>query len=103
MEINDIDLIKAHSISEKGFKSKLVAYWVDKTTNRFYHYDEFISSELYQDLRLGTTTIEDVMVYNLKDCKEVSHQEMIEKFEEDERIKKYITAYIRDEKLNKLI
>jgi len=43
------------------------------------------------------------MVYNLKDCKEVSHQEMIEKFEEDERIKKYITAYMRDEKLNKLI
>ena len=103
MQVNDIEIITAQIISEENFKSKLYVYWVDKTINQFYHYNGFVSSELFQDLSAGSTQIEWIMIDNLKDCEKVSHQEMIEKFHGNEIIKKYITAYIRDEKLNKLI
>jgi len=106
MEVNDIDVINAQVMTETTFPPRLIAYFVDKNTNQFYVFNKTPSPESIQDLYGRTITIEELIVSdfgNKLDCEEVSHQEIIEKFEGNKSIKKYITSYIRDEKLNKLI
>ena len=104
MEINDVEIINAQIISDMQITKHILAvYFVSKKTHQFYYYKTIMSNELFQDLNAGSQMVEEIVICNFKDCKEVSHQEIIERFDGDDAIKKYILAYIRDEKLNKLI
>lgn len=105
MEINNIDLISASIISEGKFKPQLYLIWVDMSTHKCYEMKLPVTSEFVQEITFvaldyANILIKDVICDNFKDSKEITLQEIINRFpNETEKFK----PYTREENINKLI